>query len=383
MTISRALAAAFLFATVSSAFAEDSKPPDEVFVAGLESSLRGEVLGFRDSRLEIRIAGEVMRVATRCLRCVRFGGEPAIIFEEDFPGTAVGPRWEEKQGNWTVKDGVVTGTPANDVAVLELRESVLGDGVLDLDAEIHSRNPRGGLHVTFAGQHWFLYPQWSGIYPPYQEVDGSNLWSQAADGEFSFQGHFRFARTGTHYEFTIDGKPFHQVESTPREALEGKLILSAAHRAEVKFRNLRVTSSSGATLADPEAFKTPTDIQVWLAGGKKVMGSLLIASPDAPAMTLQVDGKEVPLTAVTCLVFLPREAAEPEFELDAALRGRMEAWVNQLGDEDYEKRDAASRRLTELGPFAFPVVSRATSNPDPEIAARADLILQRLKHARK
>src|SRR4051812_28856179 len=56
------------------------------------------------------------------------------------------------------------------------------------------------------------------------------------------------------------------------------------------------------------------------------------------------------------------------------------ALVRQLGDEKFERREAATARLVHLGRAAEPALTAAASGDDPEAARRARLLLDRLKY---
>ncbi|HOX04846.1 MAG TPA: hypothetical protein PK280_00480 [Planctomycetota bacterium] len=58
------------------------------------------------------------------------------------------------------------------------------------------------------------------------------------------------------------------------------------------------------------------------------------------------------------------EAADPE-------EARARILVAQLGDNEWEKREAASKALAAMGASALPVVEAALKSPDAEIATRA------------
>lgn len=53
------------------------------------------------------------------------------------------------------------------------------------------------------------------------------------------------------------------------------------------------------------------------------------------------------------------------------LAGEADEWVKRLGAADYADREAAVRRLWEMGPPALGAVEQAVSDPDPEIRKRA------------
>lgn len=58
---------------------------------------------------------------------------------------------------------------------------------------------------------------------------------------------------------------------------------------------------------------------------------------------------------------------------------RLAALVRQLGDNDYGRREAAVRALTELGPQALPaLIDAAAMAADPEVRQRADRLVRKL-----
>lgn len=67
---------------------------------------------------------------------------------------------------------------------------------------------------------------------------------------------------------------------------------------------------------------------------------------------------------------LPGQAA------DDALKARVAALVRQLGDPEYERREAASRELAQLGEAVAPWLEEATHSADVEIVTRARLLLK-------
>lgn len=55
--------------------------------------------------------------------------------------------------------------------------------------------------------------------------------------------------------------------------------------------------------------------------------------------------------------------------------GEIEDLVRALGDDDYEVREKAAQRLTEIGEPAVPALRAATGNPDAEVRAKASRAL--------
>jgi hypothetical protein len=59
-------------------------------------------------------------------------------------------------------------------------------------------------------------------------------------------------------------------------------------------------------------------------------------------------------------------------------RETLAALIRQLGDDSFAAREQATDDLVAAGPLARPLLRKATSDPDPEIARRAELCLERL-----
>jgi hypothetical protein len=60
------------------------------------------------------------------------------------------------------------------------------------------------------------------------------------------------------------------------------------------------------------------------------------------------------------------------------LKKRIEALIAQLGDNSFQKREAASNELAKLGALAASQLHEATKSPDPEVVTRAQTLLERL-----
>lgn len=65
-------------------------------------------------------------------------------------------------------------------------------------------------------------------------------------------------------------------------------------------------------------------------------------------------------------------------DIDPRLRDSVEQLVGRLGDAEYAQREAAERRLLELGQMTIPALRKAVDNPDAEISMRAERILAEL-----
>lgn len=66
-------------------------------------------------------------------------------------------------------------------------------------------------------------------------------------------------------------------------------------------------------------------------------------------------------------------------KIDPELRTSASRLIAELGSASYKEREAAEKRLTELGRQAIPVLTEAVKHKDPEIASRAERILLTLQ----
>jgi hypothetical protein len=94
-------------------------------------------------------------------------------------------------------------------------------------------------------------------------------------------------------------------------------------------------------------------------------------SPEAADEQLLKDNR-VPLDGPGLIEFLHKRTLTAEDE--AGIR----TLVHQLGDDEFDRREDASRRLVELGARAKPFVVRALTDPDAEIVQRARECLRRI-----
>src|SRR4051812_20159694 len=71
-------------------------------------------------------------------------------------------------------------------------------------------------------------------------------------------------------------------------------------------------------------------------------------------------------TTLVCLAAVLALGAAPP-----APSGKLAALIEQLGDDDFDKREDASEKFQALGDSAIMPLYRATSSNDPEIRRRA------------
>jgi len=68
-------------------------------------------------------------------------------------------------------------------------------------------------------------------------------------------------------------------------------------------------------------------------------------------------------------------------DIDPAIAQEITALVKQLGDDDWNAREAASKQLALLGSSAKPQLETAIKSNDPEIATRAERLMAALNKA--
>src|SRR5262245_36990260 len=57
------------------------------------------------------------------------------------------------------------------------------------------------------------------------------------------------------------------------------------------------------------------------------------------------------------------------------------ALVQQLGSKSFSEREAAEKKLRELGPAALPAIKAGMTSPDAEIAQRCKLLVPAIRFA--
>jgi hypothetical protein len=57
----------------------------------------------------------------------------------------------------------------------------------------------------------------------------------------------------------------------------------------------------------------------------------------------------------------------------------IEAWIEQLGDKDFQRREAASKALAALGAAGLPALQKGRSHPDPEVRRRLEELIPPLE----
>jgi len=66
----------------------------------------------------------------------------------------------------------------------------------------------------------------------------------------------------------------------------------------------------------------------------------------------------------------------------APTAGDVPGLIRQLGDADFRVREAATRRLREIGKSAVPALREALASADPEVCSRADSLLRQVERPR-
>jgi len=64
------------------------------------------------------------------------------------------------------------------------------------------------------------------------------------------------------------------------------------------------------------------------------------------------------------------------------LEAKIEQLIKDLGAEDWQTREAATKALEEIGEPAEPFLKEALPNPDPEVSMRAEKLLRRIELSR-
>jgi hypothetical protein len=81
------------------------------------------------------------------------------------------------------------------------------------------------------------------------------------------------------------------------------------------------------------------------------------------------------MTVVLSLAFMGRVDAQDQAGADKELSGNIEALIKQLGDDNYERREAAQKELIGIGAPAIPAVKKALLGQDAEVTRRCKAII--------
>ena len=88
--------------------------------------------------------------------------------------------------------------------------------------------------------------------------------------------------------------------------------------------------------------------------------------------------KELIISLITLSLFIPCTFAEKEKKKTS--KDNLGSLIKQLDDNEFAKREAAVKKLTELGAAAVPALNRATRRKSPESSMRAfDIIVRQYK----
>jgi tetratricopeptide (TPR) repeat protein len=85
----------------------------------------------------------------------------------------------------------------------------------------------------------------------------------------------------------------------------------------------------------------------------------------------------VMLLGVFAVALAPGQEKPPA---KAPTKEQIKAWIKQLGDDEFDKREEASKKLEEAGEAAEADLTEAAKSPDAEISGRAKAILEKFKY---
>jgi hypothetical protein len=88
---------------------------------------------------------------------------------------------------------------------------------------------------------------------------------------------------------------------------------------------------------------------------------------------IKPSGKIIPSTTETG----ERKSSEPT-RTPTPQEAKVAELVNQLADEDWEKRETATDELVKMGNPIIPILEKMKEHPDPEVRLRIKIVLDRL-----
>lgn len=123
-----------------------------------------------------------------------------------------------------------------------------------------------------------------------------------------------------------------------------------------------------------ERYRLRDDLYCWCEGWALPMRIAFYEPLARLALAVAFFASSVAINSASLL------AAEPlkPIEADEQERAAIESLIRQLGDDSYEKREAAGEALLAMGLKALPFVARAVRSDDFEIRYRSEQIRQKL-----
>ncbi len=119
-----------------------------------------------------------------------------------------------------------------------------------------------------------------------------------------------------------------------------------------------------------------------LPGGVVAVVAIFLLS-GVPALSLHAlqDPPVVQKPVLPKPVEAPKEDSEKSGEVTPAkqVSAKAERWIDQLGSSDWEKREEAAAELKKLGGAAKSALEKALKNADPEVASKAEELLEALE----
>jgi hypothetical protein len=122
----------------------------------------------------------------------------------------------------------------------------------------------------------------------------------------------------------------------------------------------------GNAPAPPEKDKEAADKApiFYLRDGSKIAGTPRL---EALQITTSYGVLNIPRDQLVRIRFARR--------VDAATRSRIEGLIEDLGNEDFDRREAASKSLTEVGPDALQLLRKALKSSNEEVKNRATILI--------
>jgi len=119
-----------------------------------------------------------------------------------------------------------------------------------------------------------------------------------------------------------------------------------------------------------------------LPGGVVAVVTIFLLS-GVPALSLHAlqDPPVVQKPVLPKPVEAPKEDSDKGGEVAPAkqVSAKAERWIDQLGSSDWEKREEAAAELKKLGGAAKSALEKALKNADPEVASKAEELLEALE----
>lgn len=257
-----------------------------------------------------------------------------------------------------------------------------------LNQNLVERPPDGARTLTVSPDHWFNQARRGGALYLYTTSDRRAERFLAYDAQLSTPVPIKLEGGPDEYKVTnLTPRPLHDVAISANTSAGTRVGWASAIQPGTA-RAARISLSKPLPAGNELNELTIDELtdRLAAAGLKREQAQLIAATYrdsifGSESLIALVRLEEAALDEQTPVVFYPLPVKSVRVGLvivrhiDPQIERELAKLVAELANPNYEQREAAQRRLVELGALAYPSVRAALKHSDPEVVFRAETIL--------